>query len=70
MKKLNQRIADRSRRARINRQLVEDDERNELGEIVCGRIRPLHPVPRFATVEVVETGPGHRTRIHEVELAC
>jgi len=70
MKKINQRIADRSRRARIDRQLTEGDERDELEDVVCGQVRPLHPVPRFTTVQVVETRPGHRTRVHEVELVC
>lgn len=69
MKKINQRIAARSRAARINRQPIKGDERDELEDVVCGVVRPTHEVPRFATIQVVETRLGHRTSVHEIELA-
>jgi hypothetical protein len=68
MKKLNQRIADRSRLARIGRQMLDRDEAEDLEDVVCREIRRLNPVPRLATVHVAETRPGHRIRIHEIEL--
>jgi len=68
MKKLNQRIADRSRLARIGRQMLERDRADELEDVVCGVIRPMHEIPRLATVQVTETAQGRRTRVREVEL--
>jgi len=65
MKKINQRIAARSRLARINRQLVEGDERDEFENVVCGQIRPL---TRFIAIHASSPQLGHRVYNHEIEL--